>query len=137
MKMGAAIVNLCCSRIKQEGQALVGTRDDESEEVDYSTSDSKGKPRRERELLETEELGAKSLFTKAHEQQAVRDYVIKSPPIQYNRRGNCRQAGSTSKEAVVGGRNNGEKWDAMKAFLEEMNLALVRMSSINESGRLG
>ncbi|KAH9725419.1 Lysine histidine transporter-like 5 [Citrus sinensis] len=45
MKMGAAIVNLCCSRIKQEGQTLVGTRDDESEEVDYSTSDSKGKTR--------------------------------------------------------------------------------------------
>ncbi|KAH9725414.1 Lysine histidine transporter-like 5 [Citrus sinensis] len=43
--MGAAIVNLCCSRIKQEGQTLVGTRDDESEEVDYSTSDSKGKTR--------------------------------------------------------------------------------------------
>lgn len=60
MKMGAAIVNLCCSRIKQEGQTLVGTRDDESEEVDYSTSDSKGKTRHE--ILETEERGTKSFF---------------------------------------------------------------------------
>ncbi|KAH9781533.1 Lysine histidine transporter-like 5 [Citrus sinensis] len=75
-------------------------------------------------------------FTKAHEQRVVRDNVVKSPLIQYKRRGNCKQPGSTSKEAVLGERNNGEKCDAMKAFLAEMNLALVPMSSINEKGRL-
>lgn len=34
-------------------------------------------------------------------------------------------------------RNNREKWDAMKTFLKEMNLALVPVSSINENERLG
>lgn len=38
---------------------------------------------------------------------------------------------------MLGERNNGEKCDAMKDFLAEMNLALVPMSSINENGRLG
>lgn len=76
-------------------------------------------------------------LTKAHEQRVVRDNVVKSPLSQYKRRGNCKQPGSTSKEAVLGERNNGEKCDAMKAFLAEMNLALVPMSSINENGRLG
>lgn len=81
--------------------------DDDSEEVNYSTSDSNGKTRRD--LLEREELGADSLFAEEHKQQVAHDNVIKSPLMQYKRRGNCKKVSSTSKEAVLREGNNGEK----------------------------
>lgn len=109
--------------------------DFESQKVDYSTSDSKGKTKCD--LMQREDLGAESLFAEDYEQQTMHDNIIKSPIIQYKRRENFKQANSNSKEVVLGERNNGEKWDAVKTFLQEMNLALVPVSSKNENGRLG
>lgn len=83
MKLGAITVNFLLNQ--QEGRTLVGVM--KVKRLTTALVIHRAKPS---EIFWREELRAKSLFAEEYQQKTVHDNVVKSPLIQYKRRGNCK-----------------------------------------------